>query len=191
MTDHAGQDLYKALMDVRALHEQVALLLRTADAYLTDKGRGFKPMSGSTAAAEGSASIHHPELWQPHTVFRFYRPPVDAEHVAAFVSVLLCPLAAERQKVDFTEPLVSAGWVRYPGPVADANIYWWSRLATYTQNARDGVAQHHWISEDGTSSRHGNIEQRCFALPLMQVENSSILVGEVLKPLIASLAGKG
>ncbi len=187
MTDHAGQDLYKALKNVQTLYEQVALLLQTADAYLTDKDHGFKRLFGSTALAEKSGSIHHPDSWLPHTAFSFYRPPLDTDRIAAFASVIMAPVNVEQYKVKFIEPLISAGWVRYPGPAAKENVYWWSRLILYTDTPHDGVAQHHWISEDGKPSQHGNVERLCFALPLMQVKNSAALVERVLDPLIKSL----
>ena len=187
MNEHPGHDIYKALKDIEALYGQVALLLRTADAYMTSAEHGFKTMFGSTSVAEGSASIKHPDQWYSHAAFRFFTPPQDDKHVAAWASVILCPFASDQDKVKFTEPLVSVGWTRYPGPVVNQKVYWWSRLATYTPEARDGAKGHYWKGEDGVPGMHGNIEEWCMATPLMEIKDSETLVKKMLTPLVDSL----
>lgn len=138
-----GPDIYTALLSVRRLHQQVALLLRTADAHMVGE-EGFQALCGATALADGTSSIHQPDKWLPNTAFRYYQRK-GAEDIVAFASVIMCPRGPEHHKLGWTEPLVSAGWLRLAEPVTKWNQYGWANMIVWTDVPRDGTLSR-WVA---------------------------------------------
>ncbi len=180
----SGPDIYTALLSVRRLHQQVALLLRTADAHLIGEA-GFRALCGATALADGTASIHHPDKWLPNTAFRYYQRQ-DAEDIVLFASVIMCPRGPEHHKRRWVEPLVSAGWLRLAEPATKWNQYGWANMIVWTDVPRDGTLSR-WVAPGGQPHDNGSLEQRCLAVPLVEITTTEALVDRVLEPVIASL----
>jgi len=180
-----GPDIHEAMLSVRRFHQQVALLLRTADGHMLGE-RGFKPLCGASALAYGSASIHHPDQWMPNLAFRFYTRERSPE-IVTFVSAILCPRGADSHVRRYTEPLVSAGWVRFAAAPASWNGYWWAGMITWTDVPRDGTLSH-WRAEEGSPDKNGSLEQRCLGVPLVEITTTEGLVSRVLEPVVESLA---
>lgn len=180
----SGVDIHRAVSSIRQLHRQVALLLQSADQYLVDE-RGYAIMVNA-CRDYGSANVDSPDEWMPNLVFRFYKPkPADAS-VVAFVSVILCPRAPEAHAVPYTEPIVSAGWVRFAEPPNgfDAKRYFWASIITEARVPRDGTV--HRARGEGTKAC---LEYGCFAVPLVSIGGTDDLVGRVLDRLCKEIGG--
>ncbi|MCK6528666.1 hypothetical protein L6R50_14275 [Myxococcota bacterium] len=184
MTKQAdGVAMYQALMSVRRLHAEVALLLRTCDDHL--RTLGYRPRKDNTALAELSYSVVLPDRWTPEYAFRLYQPPKDHPDRLVFVSVVLCPRQPEAHRRPFVEPLVSAGWVRFRDDKVQPQA-WAPKMIGWTDCPRDGSPAR-WVNSAGTPNGWGWEETWCLALPLVRVSDSEKLVQDVLKPLTDSL----
>jgi hypothetical protein len=147
----------------------------------------FEAMCGATALADGTASIHQPDKWMPNTAFRYYTKK-GLENTVVFASVIICPRGPEHHVRPWVEPLVSAGWLRLAAPPGTWNRYWWANMITWTGVDRDGTLSR-WAASDGKPCENGSLEQRCLAVPLVEITTTDALVGRVLAPVIASLDG--
>ena len=181
----SGIEIHQALLSVRRLHGQVALLLRTTDAQLIGE-HDFQSWTNSTCKDYGSALVESPDEWMPSTVFRFYKLPSGTKDIAAFVSVIICPRYPERHAVAYKEPLVSAGWVQLAAPVDtwDASRYFWASMITEADVARDG-RPFRWRQE--APDAKGAVERLCFAVPLVEITSTEQLIARIVDPLRSSL----
>ena len=179
-----GPDIHAALLSVRRFHEHVALLLQTADAHMLENG--FKKKYGNTTLAEGSGSLDQPIKWMPHTAFRFYSRKKGATDVVVFASVIMCPRGPESHARPWKEPLVTAGWLRLAKPVSKWNQYGWANMIVWTDVERDGTLSR-WIPPGGKPCENGSLEQRCLAVPLVEITSTEGLAQRVLAPVIKSL----
>jgi len=182
----SGTEIRVALESIRRLHRQIALLLQSADVYLTDS-RGYA-LASNVCRDYGSAIVDNPDEWMPNVVFRFYRPTsADAASTLTFISVILCPRFPESHAVTYTEPLVSAGWARFESPPAfDAKRYFWASVITDAPVPRDGTV----FRSRGEGSKRC-VEYGCFAVPLVQIAGTDDLVARVLDPLCRLVSGSG
>ncbi len=185
MNPQDGPALYSALKQVRAFHESVALLLRTADGWLGQHERALAAIHRSTALYGGTASLDQPGAWLPHLAFRYYAVP-SAPDVVAFVSVIMCPRHPGGHARPFTEPLVSAGWMRFTTVPDPFRSYWWAGMLTWSDVPRDGTVAA-WAAPDPASADHDMVESRVLGVPLVRLADSVALVSEVLAPLVDSL----
>lgn len=182
MTD--GPALMEALQGVQQLYAQVALLLRTADEHLVGEAR-LAGMGWSRATGEGSASMNDPAGWLPSYVARFFY--TEDPHVIAFVSVCLVDRPGDRFVRPFTEPLVSAGWVRFEAPAPRPwRAFWWAKMPHWTDHPRDGTMSRS-TGLAGQPDANGAVEQRCLALPLVEISTTQQLIRRVLEPMVATL----
>ncbi len=180
-----GHGIYEALVGVRELHRQVSRLLGSADAYLTEEPRSLHKYVGSTALAYGTASLKQPHKWMPDIAFRYYTTP-KADDIVIFVAVLMCPRSANNAPWKFTEPLVTSGWVRLNSPAPRKfSSYGWCKMITWTDWPRTGAPLSHWVLPPGEEST--SKEQRCLAVPLIEVTDTDVLVERVLDPLIEAV----
>src|SRR3546814_11049212 len=67
-----GETILGAIRQLRELHRNVSLLLKTADSAMTEKG-WVNAKSDATALHEMSYSINSPDQWMPWEVFRYYK----------------------------------------------------------------------------------------------------------------------
>lgn len=182
MTAINGPEIYKALQSVGRLHGHVSTLLHFAVDALSGSAGFTRLQKDSTAIAGGSSALNKPHKWMPEAAFQFLRHPDRPRH-AVFVSVVLCPYKAH---VPFTEPLVSAGWVKFATDVRPAKWgggdYRWARMITWAPGERDGRPIRWTVDWEKEK-----VEECCLAKPLVLIQDEATLVYEILAPLVRSL----
>jgi len=100
-TASGGQDILKAISQVRGLFEQVGLVLQSVESSM--KERGWEPKSGNTCVAGSSYTVNYPKNWLPYMVFRFYKHKSFPSKLVA-MSVILDDDSGEGR---VSEPLAS------------------------------------------------------------------------------------
>ena len=178
-----GGALLAALAGVQQVHREVAALLQNADQYLVQQGlRGER---SARTTSDASKAWDHPEAWTPSFAARFFH--LKDPTVIALVSVCLTERPRDTFVRPFTEPLVTAGWARFPEPVPDRwSAWWWGKMPHWTDHARDGT-EARWAAERGVADWSGSLEQVCFMLPLVEIDGSKTLVARLLDPMVRSL----
>lgn len=177
-----GERILEAVRQVRRLHEDISLLLSTADTAMSEHGWN-NAKNDSTALYDMSWGIDKPRQWMPWEVFRFYRND-DRRTILASISVLLDD--GERR---IAEPLVSGAVfelgddlprVKYPNWIG--GIY----KATLGNEA-DG--QFFEIPrqrlEKGWEFDYESAW--CFAYPLVEVSSEEFLRKEIVEKLLSRL----
>lgn len=176
-----GRDIYQAMRSLRTFHEQVALLLQTADAMMAEAGHDVHRSCQSTAVAYYSYVVDKAPQWTPEFAFRWYAVPAD-EHVAAFISVILCPRDPVPGVPPFEEPLVSCGVGRFDLGVPYGNkLYHRARAILWTNVDRDGT----WGLHQPALGKEGPMRIDLMAVPLVQVTSTQDLRERVISPLLA------
>lgn len=181
-----GKTIVVAIRSLRKFHADVALLLRTADGPL--ENAGWKPCSKkapNTATSDGSASINEPHKWMPHYTCRFYENDKRPD-IALFISVIMDNLQDPRL---VTEPLVSAGYLRYDAEVTNWE-WWYCTVASWSPEiVPDGVPHElkpvHLPKAEETYGVKGG---KVLARPLVDVENGDKLKALVVDKLLKEMA---
>jgi len=182
MTD--GPAMLNALRDVQRLNQQVAQLLKTAEQYLVAESN-LRSVKGTRAAGRGSTSLNDPIAWTPGYAARFLLTPDP--HIITFVSVVLVDRPNDSFARPFTEPLVSAGWLRFESAVDPNWRHWgWAKMAHWTDHPPDGTMSDRVIPKP-QQDESGCSRQRCASLPLVSVRSAPQLIEGLLEPLLASL----
>ncbi len=180
-----GADLLEALRGVQRLHGEVATLLRAADEYLVGK-KEFRTTNTFRAASDASKSWADPHGWSPNFAARFYFVPMNPK-IVAFASVCLVDRPSDWFANPFTEPLVSAGWVRFSTKVSRPFKAWgWGKMCHWTAHPRDGTPSNREIpqGEEGSGTA---VEERCLTLPLVDITSTPDLVARLLDPMVATI----
>ena len=174
-----GRQTYEALLSLRRFHQEVALLLATADGLMEELGFRPHPAVGNTANAYGSASINVPKGWSPEFLFRWYGIP-EREDLAAFISVLLCPRKPDGVMMNDQEPMVSAGVAHWKGSAPKSAFpYHYARSLWWADVPRDG-SFHPQSEERPTESVP---QMFVMGLPLATIATSELLRSRVVQPL--------
>lgn len=178
-----GEAILETLRRLRKMHEDIALLLRTACSQM--EPQGWEPIN-NTATCYGSNSIHVPQGWMPVEAFRLMTHPAKP-NLLAFVGVLLDHLEEPHL---LTEPLVTAGWLDYGknGPVGVNYHYWYCRVHLWMPGRKDDgallTALHDQAWPDWKQEWHSATS---LALPLTAVSDADVLFARVVQPLLKSL----
>ncbi len=184
MKPQDGPTLLDSMRSILDFFSKIAQLLQTADEYLTQE----KKLTGTTtqrATGETSKSLSQPRQWLPNYLARFFS--TEDPHIVAFVSIILVDRPGDKFTIPFTEPLLSAGWIRFEEPTELKGIpWWWGKMACWTNHPRDG-SMHHHIATFEQTQEYKYLEQHCLALPLVDFASSELLVEKVLDPLVNSL----
>lgn len=184
---NGGQALLNLVEDMRALHVQISGLLGSADETLRE--HGWNPAIGSTCSAYGSASLYNPRQWTPSEFFRFHRNPRHRGALAFVAVVLLPPAGDDQQLINLSEPVATSGWFDYPEDQAvTVSNQWHCRWHLYGQALRDGSIVETRRSDlppaEISKFSYGFERARSFAVPLVEIINTSSLNERVVMPLI-------
>lgn len=181
MTDEGGRIL-EAIRQVRRLHEDISLLLRTADAAMDESG-WKNAKSDSTALHEMSWGIDKPRQWMPWEVFRHYRHE-DRRGALAAIAVLL----DDGQKT-IPEPLVTGTYVEFgDNYAAGKHPNWIGALFKATLgNEADGQffeVRRQQLNKDWDFSFQ---TAWCFARPLVTVTSEEFLRQEIVGKFLSQI----
>lgn len=115
-----GKNIANLIAAFRSLCGDIALLIRTADALMEE--RGWE--SAANQCTSLGTTPERADAWFPDDVFHFYkRPEPQYAHLLAFVSTII---ASRDPKLRLEEPLVSAGLLEYErGAEALKSWQWW------------------------------------------------------------------
>lgn len=177
-----GESILTAVRQVRGLHEDISLLLRTADTAMGEQDWTNAKNDG-TALFDMSWSIDRPKQWMPWEVFRFYchdgRPTVLAS-----ISVLL-----DDGEDRLREPVVSGACFDFGKPLSTASYPNW--IGGIFKSSVDHEAGGQWL--EVTHERLGkgwNFPFRqawCFAYPLVTVTSEEVLREQIVGHLLSHL----
>jgi hypothetical protein len=121
MTEGEGKIIISALHQLRGLHRDVSLLLRTAEAAMTEKG-WENGGNGSSALHEFSYSLDKPDQWMPWEIFRFYKHRDHPTRLAS-IAVLLDDFAGR-----LSEPVVTGAIFAFESPEKVAYLNWFATI---------------------------------------------------------------
>jgi len=183
-----GPKIIRALRQVRRLHDDVSLLLRTADKAMGE--RGWKnAKSDSRALYETSSSIDRPQQWMPWEIYRYYRHD-DRSATLASLTVLL-----DDGQTEFPEPLVSGSVIEFEDAnTAAGHAYWAGAFyRVMPKSEPDGRIVEVQREQLEKSWDFEFQSARCFAYPLVTVTSEEVLreklVGRLLSQLGVPLPG--
>ena len=169
-----------AIRSLRKVHEDIALLLRTAEEQMGSQG--WRP-SEPSCMRDTSSNLKTPWKWMPTHVFLFMTNP-ECRGVLAFVTVIL----DDPNHLDHVEqPLVSAGWLERPdgkleGKAEYAYCHCHLRMPGRTDDGRVVTASADELRDVGQFTRATTL-----AVPLMSLHNVDDLNSRVVKPLMTIL----
>jgi hypothetical protein len=184
LDDRAGNEMLKAVRQVRNLFVEVSRLLSTADGLMQETG--WVPAYGSYAISNFSYAISSPRAWMPYVAWRFYKDQ-SASHLLTSIGVVL---EDENDNTSVTQPLLFALAQDY-GQGVDVGPNWDSRYASLHCRRRD-------FRVDGTPSAVEDVENVpwkaglkpkravSFGLPLVSITGSTDLRDRVVSPLVRS-----
>ncbi|WP_193371359.1 hypothetical protein [Pelagibius marinus] len=181
MIENEGQFILEALRQIRTLHQNISLLLKTADAAMAEL-KWVNAKTDATALHEMSYSINSPDQWMPWEVYRYYKNDAYPSLLAS--TAVLLDDAEER----VTEPLVTGALFEFdPSSTSPSFLNWY---ATIFKAAPDRTADGQLleVSRDQlpTSWQNNFIKVWCFAYPLVDFNNE----GDVRSKLIGRLQSK-
>lgn len=177
-----GPKIIRALSQIRRLHEDVSLLLRTADKAMAE--RGWKiAKSDSRALYETTTSIDKPQQWMPWEVYRYYRHD-DQPSTLASLTVLL-----DDGQTEFSEPLITGSVIEFEDAATAAGHAYWAGAfyRVLPRGEPDGrmVEVQRALLEKGWDFEFQNA--RCFAYPLVTVTSEEVLRQKIVGHLLSQL----
>lgn len=173
-----GETILGAIRQLRELHRNVSLLLKTADSAMTEKG-WVNAKSDATALHEMSYSINSPDQWMPWEVFRYYKHK-DHPTLLASTAVLLDDFEGR-----IPEPLVTAALFAF-GPGQDfSKFYNWFACIFKAVPAREAHGAFFDISRPQLPQdwQSDFTHAWCFALPLVNINSENDLRQRIAQPL--------
>ena len=179
-----GQDILKAINQVRGLFEQVGLLLQSVESSM--KERSWEPKAGNTCLAGMSYTLYAPRNWLPYVAFRFFIHKSFPSKLAA-ISVILDDDSGEGRVV---EPLAT-GIVFDYGEGRDiqedwlyAYANWHTYMPEYTPNrSNDGTVLVCRPLTDWKDDNCKAVGAASFAVPLVDIVDARSLLDRVVDPL--------
>jgi hypothetical protein len=179
-----GQDIVKAVSQVRGLFEQVGLVLQSVESRM--KERGWEPRSGNTSVAGASYTMNYPKNWLPYFVFRFYKHKSFPSKLVA-MSVILDDESGEGR---VAEPIASGIVFDYGEGIEIQNDWnfnyagWHIYMPDYNANSsNDGTVLRckptaHWREDNCTA-----VDASAFGVPLVEIADAKALLDRVVVPL--------
>ena len=183
-----GKNILSAIRKIRALHRDVALLLRTADVAMNES-HWVNAKSDSTALRDLSYSIDGSDKWMPREVFRYYRRDEQTPYLAS-IAVLL-----DDTDNRLSEPVVSASVFDFGQTHANGNFPTWlaSIYLALPNPIPDGEFNEISMQQLDQSWQSGFKVAWCFACPLVEITTESDLrqniVGKLLNKTSEIVAG--
>lgn len=181
--------MLSAIHYVRDLHEQSALLLKTADAILNE--HNFGPYSGNMCIWESGQTHMEPFKWMPSEVVRYYTS-VHYSRVIAFVSILFSDRHGEYVP-PLSECLFTAGAAIFK--TADWNEKdwqrsWWGRFHGYFHDRHnDGRVEENPISSWDDCEDYPKLDRiLTIGRPLYEIVDGNT-VKTALAPLFERIEG--
>lgn len=180
-----GRNIVLLMEQVRKLFQDTALLLKTADEYMREKGWTTRTNQCVTLSSVPDAASG----WFPEFAFRFYKHE-GYKHLLPFVSVIFYDREGGNH---VEESLVSGGWHDYGkgNTFPEGDLDWdFARWHLYMPRRRD----------DGTLTsvdprqewpQYGYRIQRTstLAIPLVSVTSAEELKARIIEPLLAAIQG--
>lgn len=176
-----SQTMTRTMQQLKAIYDQVSLLLRTADELMQDAEWSS---NSNTAYFEGSVAIYKPRAWAPTVIQRTYVNE-ELKHHLKMISVVLDdenhPLRNGAIIIGTTvtgqSPDASPGWVAW-------DAYWWHRQ--FHSDSEDSTV--HTIypqtvyPQDERMLDHVTV----FARPLTAITDTDTLSEYIIEPLKAN-----
>jgi hypothetical protein len=175
-----GENIIRAIEQLRRLYEQIGLLLETSDDLM--QKTSWQLGRGSTCVG-GSSSLRNPTEWLPSYVFREYCS--KNKSLVSFVAVILCDPRGDADE-PVTTPLLSAGCYDYGRNGRPKNLdYGWTFCHVYFQPRKDDgtfmtTTDREWLEAD----RWNVIRFSSMAVPLVGIGSAEDLDKKVIQPLL-------
>ncbi len=181
-----GKNISGMVAQMRKLCAQIALLLRTANDMMKEKG--WECVSNATADA--SYSLSKPRWWIPQ-YFCQYWTNKDNSGKLSFVSIILDNRDNE-SSIQIKEPLLMAGWFDY-GPGSEVGD-WKSEYCTYhvymPGRKDDGTPLFADPKKAWPEEKYPFIRISTFGVPLITVTDTESLKSRIIDPLLKGLEEK-
>ncbi len=183
-TATGGQDILKAISQVRGLFEQVGLVLQSVESLM--KERGWESKAANTCVAGASYTVYAPKNWLPYVVFRFYKHKSFPSKLVA-MSVILDDESSEGR---VAEPLASGIVFDYGEGIEIQNDWkydyagWHIYMPDYAANkSNDGTVltckpTMHWPDDNCKA-----VGAASFGIPLVDIVDIKALFDRVVQPL--------
>ena len=177
-----GPKIIRALGQIRQLHEDVSLLLRTADKVMAVQGWA-NAKGDNRVLYEYSSSIDRPRQWMPWEVYRYYRHK-DRHTTLASLTVLL-----DDDKEEFAEPVIAGSLVEFADAELAAGYRFWA--GAFHRVMPQDIPAGQW-----TDVRRETLENdwdfefqsaRYFIYPLVSVTSEEILRDKIVMHLLSGL----
>ncbi len=183
-TASEGQDILKAISQVRGLFEQVGLVLQSVESSM--KERGWEPKAGNTCVAGSSFTVNYAKNWLPYLVFRFYTHKSFPSKLIA-MSVILDDESSERR---VAEPLVTGIVFDYGEGVEIGNDWeyeyagWHIYMPDYVASkSNDGTVLACKPTTDWPDDNCKAAGAASFGVPLVDIVNAKALFDRLVQPL--------
>ncbi len=179
MTEEGGRIL-EAIRQMRRLHEDISLLLRTADAAMGENG-WKNAKNDNTALYDMSWSVDRPRQWMPWEVFRFYRSD-NLGTVLASIAVLL-----DDGENSLSEPLVTGAYFEFGDDLTAVKYPNWIGGIYKATSGNTADGRFFKIPRQGLEKGWDlDFESAwCFAHPLVEVTSEEFLRNEIVEKLLS------
>lgn len=179
-----GKNILKAIKQNKKFFEEVALLLKTSDEQMLEKGWYA---DGNAAIYDMSKSLNEPQRWIPYYLFRIYFND-EYENILAYISILLDDDVWGNYKI--TEPIITAGYFDYGGNEVDYEPWITKWYGYWMEKGReDGIiyeAKKNWKTEFAEKfdwKVHFEF-YKFFGIPLTLITNASELESKIVNRLL-------
>lgn len=184
MTESEGEIIRRAIGQIRELHRNVSLLIKTAEAALLEEG-WVNIQSGSYGLHEFSYSIDRPEQWMTWEVFRYYKHN-DYQTKVVSVAVLLDDADGR-----LAEPIVTTAMFEFDFPEKVGYENWYAALFKAVPDHEADGKIYAVSRQDLPPSWQSDFDRaRCFAWPLVSINSETDLRQNVVQRLQKMVLGK-
>ena len=188
--ESVGENILKAISQLRDCCHQISLLLQSADAIFTEQGWGT--VTGNAVTAHNSFSMDNPRWWIPGFYFRYYSSE-KYPTVLMFVAVLLDDREGN-DTFDFKEPIITCGYLYgYDTPKDLKGYYWRCRWHVYVdpeEKNYEGRICKLLPKEEWEEHRRNFSFMKSLAVPLTSITSSDELQKTVIEPILNELRGE-
>lgn len=173
MSEGEGKTILSAIRQLRDLHRNISLLLKTAEAALYEKG-WENGGNGSYALHEFSYSIERPEQWMPWEVFRFYK------HRDRFARLASLAVLLDDSTGRLSEPVVAGAIFEFDAPEKFGYHNWFATIyKAIPGREADGQVLEVSRAELPEDWQSDFDRAWCFAYPLVRINSESELRRDV------------
>ena len=169
-----------AMVVIQKLHREIALCLKTVDAYLFDH---WKILGDNNAYGDTSKNIDNADKWAPTLFYRVYIHKKSIPNIMAFVSIVVDD---QNELLEVDNPLVTAGFIDYGKGNKPSSAWQWSdmKVARWHKEGQNKFGIELEVPESKIPNNKANAQRiRYLHHPLTSVTDKDSLNSLILEPL--------